>query len=421
VRVASADDGKVTAVKVWTAQPDYEGPCPVRIVIEGQVTTSGPVAGLTVQFQHSDGTRSKVIAVVAKAAGAHAVQEVIDRRSGAWNHTITLQVLTPSPMASEALTIRGRCTAAVVAPPPGKGAAGGGGVPGFPPDGLPPLAGGMQDPGPTPGGVPKSEATFRLRALGFRVVRQSIESVAETNGVGDEVMLISRACEYQVGRTRPLAAVTSLVHGSLDFGALGELPHGRPRVRAGSGNGVSRGGLVAGDEVRAGLAVPTTGDVAYNRAHMFPLVLWEGALREGPEANLVVVAPSLWELDGNHVEPAPSLDGQIARELAGSGDRFLREMGLAHFAATSSGDIEVVGSILPGEFDRPIGLMWRGPHSPIQAEQATVVFSPATVRLTRRTAQELADASGGRFDLTFTDDREFGGSYVLRLQVSRVL
>ena len=142
-----------------------------------------------------------------------------------------------------------------------------------------------------------------------------------------------------------------------------------------------------------------------------------GRPREGPSANVVVLAPMLWELDGRGTQPAPALDHQVSQELARSRDRYLREMRLDRFQAITQGDLQFTGAVMPGEFDRPIGISWRGAHSPLQAEPAEVTFRPTTIRLTRATARTLAETSEGRFDVTFTDDAEFGGVYTLHLRI----
>jgi hypothetical protein len=290
-------------------------------------------------------------------------------------------------------------------------------------------------PEPAPG-TATHEARFRVTATGFRVVRQTIESVIETNGVGDEVKFVCFGGEYELGGAyTPLPTVRTLTYGDLDGS------RDFSRVQAGRGNGRSRGGLMTGDEVpEAGAVVSRTSGEG-----RFPIVLWEGVLRDGPGGSnkLVLLLPTLWEMDN---APANDLMPEFGRWatafLASYSFRTMTDS--VEWGATTWGAISLIGNGMysnrfqsqrEGDFSRPIGI--NGPHAAGPLEvfqerrlQTDVYFVPRPFRLTFRNAWTAAHTiptrprsqrpARGAIEVQFNEPEAWGGQYDLLLRIEVV-
>jgi hypothetical protein len=133
--------------------------------------------------------------------------------------------------------------------------------------------------------VTNQSGRYRAVILGFRVKRPTFDE--RINGNGDEVY--AAAGVTTIDRRDESVLQSWTIIKSESYGDVGRNPG---YVRAGSFG--ATGGLKAGDVVPAG-GDPrmTSGSPSATR---FPLVVWEGVLRDGIDA--VIVKPTLWEVDG---------------------------------------------------------------------------------------------------------------------------
>jgi hypothetical protein len=155
------------------------------------------------------------------------------------------------------------------------------------------------------------------------------------------------------------------------------------------------------------------------------MILFQGELREGPNANAVVMFPTIWELDNDQ---SPMLNAWHTRAPAS----------IRLFAPTSPSLISRrVGSPIKtrvevlretvdrNDFDRPVG-MEGDSFSPFRA--GTAIFSPWRFFLIFSSAQAAANSTlnsstglRGVVDIQYTDGPNYGpGSYTIFLQVERL-
>jgi hypothetical protein len=134
--------------------------------------------------------------------------------------------------------------------------------------------------------VVNSSSGYRILISGFRVNRETFDD--RFFGNGDEVYA-SAAVTTIDRRTDAIIRPRTLVR-SVTYGDTSRNPE-----RAQAGSFSPTGGLRAGDVVPVG-GDPRTGSGIVS-ATGFPLLVWEGTLRDGIDA--VVVNPVLWEMDGN--------------------------------------------------------------------------------------------------------------------------
>jgi hypothetical protein len=160
------------------------------------------------------------------------------------------------------------------------------------------LPGGILTPS---AGWPKATATvtadpgprYRLVALGFRAEQTTRDINDARDGHGDEVYLSAIVNQTRLsGVPLPVTSGASISiammrsHGDEAV----SVPYGR--IRAGTAS--TTGGIADGDLVPASLDLTAvTGPIQPNT---FPLLLWEGVLKDG---DAVVVHPALWEDDVN--------------------------------------------------------------------------------------------------------------------------
>jgi len=353
--------------------------------------------------------------IAAGDAGPHPVRHTF-QRSASWNETIVLRVLEPVLIDSAPLVVTGLCDATASRPEATARAA--------------PAA---------PRGTTNHEARFRVTATGFHVERQTAESLVETNGVGDEVKLVCWGAEFVLGEPNsatPLPIVRTLTYGDVDGS------RDFSRVQAGRGNGRSRGGLTTGDAVpdATGPGSPAvSGANPIRRSSMFPIVLWEGVLRDGPGVpnNLVVLMPTLWEMDGlPENDLMPEFGTWAPRFLAAYGRQTMSES--VSWGSRVWDGMTLVGNAMwgnrfgtrrLGEFSRPIGInggFAAEPQDHVELEHPSqVYFVPAPIRLIFSSAWNAANTivgganqpAAGSIELFFTDGSSFQGRYRLHLRI----
>jgi hypothetical protein len=135
--------------------------------------------------------------------------------------------------------------------------------------------------------TPRYKGVYRVTVTGLRVNRETFDNPAEIDGKRDEVLVRARARLYDARQTLlESGGVISKVHGdrNADSWSLAT----SPQVRIKAGTASILGGLRTGDEHRAAPGVAPN-------AITFPLLVWEGSLREGEQQ--LVIAPSIWEVD----------------------------------------------------------------------------------------------------------------------------
>lgn len=177
-------------------------------------------------------------------------------------------VLSPAPPAT--------APPPAAAPPPASGTAGY--VPPPPQAG----AGGAAPPPPPPVSAPAA-ARFRVTLDGFTVVRETWDTILQTDGKGDEIFIVADVQVFDRERAHPPQRIKTPTYGDVN---------GFPqRILAGSRS--DRGGIRTGDSVP--MANPWTRPASMLTRDRLPLVLWEGWLTEGVTS--VVIVPTVWEED----------------------------------------------------------------------------------------------------------------------------
>jgi hypothetical protein len=270
--------------------------------------------------------------------------------------------------------------------------------------------------------VTNASGRYRVVLTGFRVFRPTLDE--QINGNGDEVyaavgvMAIDRRSDALLQSWRTIK--------SDSYGDVGRNPG---YVRAGSMT--PTGGLTAGDAVPAGTnPVLTTGTPSSTR---FPLLVWEGILRDG--IDVVVVKPTLWEIDGQvehyneWVDPAAG--GRAHPTLAAEQTAAVR-------ARTEHGDLTPFRGVpvfscssvecKPGN-DRPIGVTGtacNGVRSGVGWCDVTVVFTREGIERALSSPSPVQGIPAGLISISLIDRRSadersggVDGEYTLFLRVER--
>ena len=139
---------------------------------------------------------------------------------------------------------------------------------------------------------------YRISIAGFRVNRPTYDDQLNLDGRGDEVYAAATVSQWQRALNSILRSndtVKSDVYGDAN---------GSNRVQAGRAG--ASGGLTTGDVAPSGFD-PSRAPSGAGSKTRFPLTLWEGSLKNG--IDVVVVHPTLWELDGDP-ERVRALEGQ---------------------------------------------------------------------------------------------------------------
>ena len=135
--------------------------------------------------------------------------------------------------------------------------------------------------------IPRYKGVYRVTVTGLRVNRETIDNPAEIDGKRDEVLVRAWANTYAAGGALVgSSAVESKVHGDRNADAWSLANSPTVRIKAGSASIL--GGLRTGDEHRAQAGTAPN-------SISFPLLVWEGSLRESEEQ--LVVVPTVWEVD----------------------------------------------------------------------------------------------------------------------------
>ncbi len=138
---------------------------------------------------------------------------------------------------------------------------------------------------------------YQLIALGFEVLRQTVDDMLERDGAGDEVQIRSTA--LNVAADGSFLGDTSTRSGK--FGAPDHSDFGAGTAEAGWSADQRLDGLKTGDIYpRTDFGVAST--VVPKHDGDLPMVLWDGVLENG--GNSVVVVPTIWELDSNSPQSA---------------------------------------------------------------------------------------------------------------------
>lgn len=202
----------------------------------------------------------------------------------------------PQPGAGVAPPPPAPASAPAAAPPPASGSVG------YVPPPPRPGAGGAAPPPPPPVSAPAA-ARFRVTLDGFTAVRETWDTILQTDGKGDEIFIVADVQVFDRERAHPPQRIKTPTYGDTN---------GFPqRIRAGRGadpgGGIAGAGILSGaangggniSGIRTGdsvpIANPWTRPASMLTRDRLPLVLWEGWLTEGVTS--VVIVPTVWEED----------------------------------------------------------------------------------------------------------------------------
>jgi hypothetical protein len=244
---------------------------------------------------------------------------------------------------------------------------------------------------------------YRVTMFAFEVNTQTTEGVA-LDGFGDEVYLAAFVATQNIatGTWGPKGAVRSLIFGDVN-GASN-------RVLAGTAS--SQGGLKTGDvfPVGGGAAAP-----APPNANQVPLPLWEGILAD--DVDLVLIAPSIWESDGNDVNYTDwksRVDAGLTNTVQSSAIELeIRAAGIT--AVTSS---EITSPVSGPVVDHPIGM-----SSTIAYRQRYFALTRKKIEGVLSQTQTIGGLAPGVIALSVRDQAtstNFGGAYTVYLRVERL-
>ena len=266
-----------------------------------------------------------------------------------------------------------------------------------------------------------SGARYRVSVNGFTCHRQTLDTMFQSDGKGDEVMIVVGKRELDASGSPVTAPLADLSSESKLMGDTNTFPN---RVQAGSAPG-GRGGLITGDQFPSALPWKRFGDLNASRVPPYPI--WEGDLEPGQR--IVLLTPTIWEWDDGRdmfnwfIDWLKSVDdefGARAKELFGG----IWPVSKPVFDAVSLG-IQTVGTLsglwsFPGlDQSRPIGTQ-RDP-----ANRSGFTFNPMILALNSETAEFLISDNplgmgNGIVALRYVDDPFLEGSYSIYIQVEKV-
>jgi hypothetical protein len=156
--------------------------------------------------------------------------------------------------------------------------------------GRPATVGNCVIPGPMATVVTEPPAStgerFRVSIVGFTVNRQTNDGLQELDGKGDEVYVVAQVAQFQNnGQLASNTLERSVLMGDTDLRPANE-------ERMSTGNLSDQGGIGDGFRYRP-LRNPS---VRYSHPTL-PWVVYEGRL--APNANAVMIIPTIWEWDSN--------------------------------------------------------------------------------------------------------------------------
>ena len=134
--------------------------------------------------------------------------------------------------------------------------------------------------------TPRHWGAYRVTVEGVRVNRETLDDPAQIDGKRDEIVVAASVQAYDrdgnaVGQA---GLAETKVHGDINAAAWSTATSPQVRIKAGSASAL--GGLKTGDRIDPS-GQPT--------AISFPLMVWEGILRE--EGVTVGIVPIVWEVD----------------------------------------------------------------------------------------------------------------------------
>ena len=148
--------------------------------------------------------------------------------------------------------------------------------------------GGGVSPGSAPVIVstPRHWGAYRVTVNGVRVNRETLDDPMQIDGKRDEIIVSAYLQEYDRDGNRigQGGVAETKVHGDINAAAWSTATSPQVRIKAGSASAL--GGLKTGDVIGPS-GQPTT--------ISFPLLVWEGILRE--EGVTVSIVPIVWEVD----------------------------------------------------------------------------------------------------------------------------
>jgi hypothetical protein len=279
--------------------------------------------------------------------------------------------------------------------------------------------------------LPPDVGRYRITMTGFACSLQTADTPNDQDGAKDEVYAAASIVMWDRKQNQVLGRgfVKTVEYGATPnvAGFPGRLCAGSASANGGiwGGNGNDK---VPRDYDPAGSTFPAA------QSDRFPLLLWEGALRDGVEGVLIV--PSLWESDlmdrafqnyrGNWEtsEPLP-LIGSVAIQLQlASADimsvvkppdtaRIVAGAIASVFSGGLVGDFSVAAGLLNSGADRPIGLQ-EGGNATLYQDRFVVV--------TREKLLSLAVGGAKLVNVPFVEpnDGHLNGIYTLYLRVERL-
>jgi hypothetical protein len=257
-------------------------------------------------------------------------------------------------------------------------------------------------------------ARFRISLTGFQAIRTTYDDALGGNrdGWGDEV----RAGVVYVHATTD---GNVLMNQSLRTTVYGDSRSPIVNVPGAVGNS---GGIVNGSTVPGPFLSPSrpTSDL------LLPATIWEGELRDG--VDVLTLVPTLWEVDYVGSEAT-----QWRSAWTSAFDQWAERWRRAHdsWAPAHPNDLPATVEVSnrygragivtqpshpPGE--RPIGIRYCTPRG---STDRVACFSPVTVMLTYRSANDAAGMNGGVVRVQYDEPQAdyLDGSYVLFLKVER--
>ena len=315
--------------------------------------------------------------------------------------------------------------------------------------------------------IPRYDGRYRVTLNGFRVNRETIDAQFEGDGKRDEIYVRVGVREYDADGNAVGNEQVPQTHTYGDVNAPRWKQPGTAAFRYQAGRASALGGLMTGDGYPS--ATPWMANGPANLSERFPLLLWEGYLREGQ--NTVAIMPVIYEDDESIWELKPEtkalldlgvwvaargqagamnvagqlkavpvrksaipLDQFTAKEVAAKAIAMdarifgslaslwlQRQQQLGQRLAPLMADLTAASSLLLNTKDRPIGLAG--------IEGGKLQFDPKIVRLSFESAEKfIAERQTsnpgippGIVEVNYKDTIPGGnGDYTLYLQITRV-
>lgn len=161
--------------------------------------------------------------------------------------------------------------------------------------------------------IPKWYGKYRVSVLGFKAIRETTDDPLQIDGKHDEVYVRVKAQERDLAGN-PVGSgrmVESYVHGDVNHDQWRYSTSPTYRIKAGTASAL--GGIVTGNAFPTGTPWIRFNPSDYEKS--FPMLVWEGDLKQGD--NAVVVVPTIWESDRRPSMPATvDLAAFAAEEIA---------------------------------------------------------------------------------------------------------